>query len=153
MNAKATICVFALLALCVITIPLLFYGGPQTYFGMLHHDKGYYARIAESCRNLLSQTNYLSKEYTINGDDPSLPTALLKLHATTIRVANHVKMGNPEIGTNDYVSIIFGEGRPYYTISWCQNVYGDGHRPWELTVNGDGPYTIVWSSDDQKGNK
>jgi hypothetical protein len=79
----------------------------------------------------------------MRGNDPSLPKSLLDLHATTIKVANRI-----QVGTNyaSGVSIIFGEGRPDFVVAWYQNDYGNGNRPWELAVNGDGPHTIVFSA-------
>jgi hypothetical protein len=109
----------------------------------LKHDKEYYTEIAKSCRKLLSETNYNSEVRVIRGDDKSLPKPLLDLHATTIKVANRI-----HVGTNytSGVSIIFGVGRPDFVVAWYQNDYGDGRRPWELAVNGDGPHTVVYST-------
>ena len=117
---------------------------PSGYFGFLKHNKQYYGEIAKACASLLSNTNCASSEWTIKGNDASLPTALRRLHATTIQAANHVRIGTNYLSG---VSIIFGEGRPNFTVSWEQNDYGNGYRPWELTVNGDGgPYTVVYST-------
>jgi hypothetical protein len=131
-------------ALCAMAIALSSCGRSPSYFGVLKHDKEYYAAIAESCSNLLSQTNEISKLQVIKGDDKSLPAPLLDLHATEIKVANRIQVGtNYDSG----VSIIFGKGRPDFVIAWYQNDYGNGHRPWELAVNGDGPHTVVYSAD------
>jgi hypothetical protein len=131
------------LALFGTTILLWSCDRPPSYFGFLKHDKEYYGEIAKACDDLLLQTNHVSGEQTIRGDDKSLPAALLGLHATTIKVANHLQMGTNYLS---YVSIIFGEGRPDFVISWAQNDYGNGNRPWELAVNGDGPHTVVFST-------
>lgn len=132
-----------LAAFCVIVMALCSCSRSPSYFGFLKHDKEYYAEIAESCRNLLSQTNYFSKAIDVRGDDPSLPKPILDLHATTIRIANRILFST---NYTSGISISFGEGRPDFTIAWYQNDYGNGNCPWELAVNGDGPHTVVFST-------
>ncbi|MGA2247509.1 MAG: hypothetical protein ABSH48_21195 [Verrucomicrobiota bacterium] len=132
------------LALCTTTILLVSCGkSPSWYLGFTGQSQAYYAAIAQACGSLLSPTNHISGEQIFSGDDKSLPTALLNLHATTIKVANRLLMGTNYVSG---VTIIFGEGRPDFTAAWYQNDYGNGNCPWELAVNGDGPHTVVFST-------
>jgi hypothetical protein len=138
---QTTLLVFAL---CATPILLLSCGrSPPGYLGFMGQSKAYYAAIAQACNGLLSPTNHISGEQIMKGDDKSLPTALLNLRATTIKVANKFLMDTNYLSG---VTIIFGEGRPDFVVTWEQNDYGNGNRPWELSVNGDGPHIVVFST-------
>lgn len=133
-----------MLAACSLTMMLWSCDRFQSgYVGFQKHDKKYFVEVAKACNDLLSQTNPVSGKETIRGDAKSLPTPLLDLHATTITVTRHL-----QVGTNyaSGVTVIFGEGRPDYTITWHQNNYGNGCEPWELSANGDGVYNVVFST-------
>ncbi len=132
------------LALCAAPILLLSCGKSLSgYVDFTEQSQAYYVAIAQACNGLLLPTNHISGERVIKGNDKSLPKVLLDLHATTIKIANHLL-----IETNDVsrVTIIFGEGRPEYVVYWGQRDYGSGNRPWELSVTGDGPSTVVFST-------
>jgi hypothetical protein len=132
------------LVLGAIQLLLLSCGkSPSGYLGFTGQSQGYYAAIAQACNGLLSPTNHILGAQVFNGADKSLPTALLNLHATTIKVANLLPMGTNYVSD---VTIIFGEGRPDYVVTWAQNDYGKGNRPWELSVNGDGPSELMFST-------
>jgi len=136
--------VLLILAFCATPVLLLSCGKLLSgYVNFTQQSQAYYASIALACSGLLSQTNQTSGERVIKGDDKSLPKVLLDLHATKIKVAKHLL-----IETNDMsgVTIIFGEGRPEHVVGWWQRDYGNGNRPWELSVNGDGPSTVVFST-------
>ena len=133
-----------LLAACSMTMILWACDRLQSGFlAFQKHDQKYFSEIAKACNELLSQTNSISSEETIQGNDVSLPAPLFNLHATTVKVARHIQV---ETNFESGVSIIFGEGRPDYTISWHQNDYGNGYKPWELSANGDGVYNVVFST-------
>lgn len=114
-----------------------------SYFGMLNRDKQYYFKLAKSCNQLLLKTNYISNTITIKGDDQSLPKPLKNLHATKIVVKRHFMVGTDDVSE---VSIIFGEGRPDYIVSWGHTDYGNGYRPWQLAVAGEEVGKIVFST-------
>jgi hypothetical protein len=117
------------------------------YLNFTNHDKGYYSRIAAGCDMLLSRTNRTSDWWILNGDDGSLPVALRNLNSTIIKVAKLQPMGKP-METNSFsaVIIVFGEGRPDFVVSWEQNDYGNGHRPWELSAVADGESAVVFTT-------
>lgn len=114
-----------------------------SYCAMLNRDSGYYFRLAETCNELLLKTNHISNPEIIRGDDPSLPKSLKALHAVEIDIIRHFM-----IKTNDFsqVAIIFGEGRPDYIVFWKRADYGNGYRPWQLAVGGNGEGKIVFST-------
>lgn len=113
------------------------------YHNFAKHDKKYYSEIAKGCDILLSFTNSTSDWWVLNGDDKSLPTALLDLNSTKINVAKHQPMGTNSLTA---VIIVFGKGRPDFAVSWQQNHYENGYLPWELSVNADDEHTVVFAT-------
>jgi len=133
--------------LCIaFTLPFFFASCTKWRSGYLdftNQSGKYYGGIAAGCETLLSRTNSTADWWILNGNDKSLPTGLLDLSSTTIKVAKHQPMGTNSLTA---VIIVFGEGRPNLVVSWQQNDYGNGHRPWELSADADGEHTVVFAT-------
>jgi len=131
-------------ALGMVTMLFLACGkSPSRSLSFKEHDQEYYVNVAQACITLLSQTNRIPGEQIVKGDDKSLPPALLDVHATKIKIVNNFLVGTNYLSG---VTMIFGDERPDFVVSWEQNDYGDGHHPWELSINDDVSHTIVFST-------
>jgi len=144
-----------LLALLVLGVAVIVWRScsSPSYLNFISRDKKYYAELAQACKGLLFQASQPPKtwalqekgdfekgdsEWDIQRNDKSLPSIIQKLHPTEVRVGIRKRWGN-------FVVVMIGISRPGYGVRWSQNDYGEGKRPWELTVNGDGLGSVVYS--------
>jgi hypothetical protein len=113
---------------------------PPSYLEFMRREPSYYKALADACQGFLAQTNRTGR-WVLPGNDKSLPLVIQDLHATEIECVSNLK-----IGTNivSYLNIRIGVSRPGFGITWEQNDYGNGNRPWELSANGDGKRTVLY---------
>ena len=118
--------------------------GRPKYTDFTTHDRKYYSEVAEGCETLLSQTNSTTNWWILNGDDKSLPDPLRKLNATKIEVAKRLPTDTASLTG---VTIIFGEGRGGFVVSWAQKDNVNSSGPWELSAMTEtgGDKTVVFS--------
>lgn len=156
-KSKRSYLIWALLVLVVLVGAVTIFRSCvfpyPSYIDFVSRDKKFYADVAQACKALIAQASHPSKawmlqekgdfekgdsEWDIQGEDESLPPIIQKIHSTKVRVGIRKRWG-------DFVVIMVGVSRPGYGVRWSQNSYGNGQQRWELTVNGDGLGSVVYS--------
>ena len=115
-----------------------------SYQSFTCHDQNYYAKVAETCDELIFRaSNSSTNQLIIWGNDPSLPPIFQELHPTRIWAFSNGGDTNYVSG----VSIEFGVSREGWGIAWQQNDDGNGHLLWELSAGDEGQHTNLFSTE------
>jgi hypothetical protein len=108
----------------------------------LNRDKTFYEAIANDCDNLLLRVEFLNKRCEMDGNNIDLPSTILNLHATKVRVVSNQMVGT---NTESYVWILIGGKRGEYGITWSPDDFDNRNASWCLSVSGEGKRTIIYS--------
>ena len=98
----------------------------------LGRDQSYYAQVADACESLRKTRTFANDEYvTMSGSEESIPKVIRDLHPGKIIIS--------QAG----VSILVGQGRPDFGITWRQDdAYGTNQ--WTLSIGNEGGSKVVY---------
>ena len=147
-HIKHFLCITATTA---VTFFLISCDRSPSYLSFQKRGTNYYTELAQACDKLLSDAHgtVTNRILTVSPNDQTLPLVIQKLHATQIQVVRNSDESTP-LGTNNGPSVwlMIGVSRPGFGITWHQNDYGNGNRPWELSSSGDGLRTVLFSTEE-----
>ncbi len=130
--------ILAVLGLLLVAIAILaLFALGQHKWGhsrFLSKDQAYYSRVADACDSLLKAKTIAPEGYVaMSGSEKSIPKIIRELSPSKIIIS---KTG---------VTILVGQGRPDFGITWKQDVLL-GTNQWTLSAGTEGSSKTVYRS-------